>query len=99
MGIKTAPEVQQKAPSEVVIRTMDFSNEMDTGETISSVTITITPGGVGALTLDSRSYEGQKVTMQFSGGVAGARYEVLCAILTSSGQSIHGVGQMEVYAA
>jgi hypothetical protein len=94
MGIATAPEIIGKTPAEVVIRTMDFASKLDTGETLSSATVTITPAD--ELDCTAQSVSGQTLTMQLEGGEAGTRYEVLVHAITSAGQEVEGLGQMLV---
>lgn len=55
-------------------------------ETISSHTITITPTGTGALTVDSSSLTdtNTSVTVWLSAGVTGIDYSVTCHIVTSA---------------
>lgn len=57
--------------------------DLETGETIVSVTAAVTPTG---LTLASTSYVGARVSTFVSGGAVGTEYTVLFKVTTSSGK-------------
>jgi hypothetical protein len=80
----------EKDPEEVLDFQFDFkpltngvsgakSDYLETGETITSQTVTADTG----LTVDSSSESGGAVTVFLSGGTAGRSYRVVCKIVTS----------------
>lgn len=69
-----------KDPDSVLDYAFDWNtNWLQTGETISSHTITVGTG----LTKDSDSESDGIVTIWLSGGTAGTEYSVACKIVTS----------------
>jgi len=86
-------EVFGKQTEEIVPQgrwSIDFSNDTVAGETISSVTVTVSRGdGVEAtaddLTATMPSVAGVKVTCGFSKGVSGVDYEVKFVAHSSAG--------------
>ena len=61
----------------------DWSNWLESGETISSHTITVESG----ITVDSSSESGGLVTVWLSGGTSGSNYTVACKIVTSASRT------------
>jgi len=68
-----------KDPDAVLDYTVDWSSWLESGETISSHTITVPTG----ITKDSDSELSGVVTIWLSGGVDGTNYIVACEITTS----------------
>ena len=77
-----------KSPSERKRYTIDYSDWLDTSETISSITFTVTPTGTGALQIDAYSIANPATSVVFFAnyGVAGVNYIVDVKITTSGGQ-------------
>jgi len=64
-----------------------YSPDLQSGETISAITVTITPTGTGALVADgSPVISGDEVSQMVKDGVAGIDYTVLFKVTTSSGK-------------
>jgi hypothetical protein len=61
--------------------TIDWSQHLDSGDQIASVT-----WSVGALTLDSQIDGATSATARISGGTAGQRYTITCHVELDSGQ-------------
>lgn len=69
----------EKDPSAILDYAFDWSDWLESGETISSHTITVDTG----LTTDSDSESSGVVTIWLSGGTHGVDYIVACKISTS----------------
>ena len=69
-------------PDEIETRDIDFADRLAPGETLSSASWTSTPAG---LTQISASVDQSVATWKFSGGTAGADYEITCRALTTPG--------------
>lgn len=71
-----------------------FADWLDTGETITSITVTPATG----ITVDSSSITdaGTTVTVWLSGGTAGTEYTVACRIVTSAGRTDERTGTISV---
>jgi hypothetical protein len=91
----TAKQVVIKQPLEVLNLEMDFTNLLDTGETISSPTVTTTPTGltISSVAVDSTS---KKVEMVASGGTDGVTYRVDVVVTTNASQTLEGDGILKV---
>ena len=98
MGCKTAPEILHKTANETVVKVFDFANkDLEDGEEISTViSTTISPTGV---TVSATGYDDQEVSLTLTGGTAGTAYTITTKILTTSGQTLEGVGILIVEAA
>lgn len=72
-----------KDPEAVLDYVFDWASWLDTGETISSHTITVPAG----LTLNSSAVASGLVTAWLSGGDVGATYRVECKVVTSAGRT------------
>ena len=79
MHIKNFP----KDPQAVLDFEFDWSNWLQSGETISSHDITVPTG----ITLASDAESGGIVTVWLSGGTDGTNYIVACEITTSSART------------
>jgi hypothetical protein len=77
-----------KSPSERKRYTIDYSDWLDTSETISSITFTVTPTGTGALQIDAYSIANPATSVVFFAnyGVANINYTVDVIMTTSGGQ-------------
>lgn len=76
-------QIFEKDPQAVLDYAFDWSDWLDSGETIASTTITVAAG----LTKDSDSESDGIVTIWLSGGTAGTSYTVACKIVTSSSRT------------
>jgi len=95
-----APNSLTKQPSEVRSYTMDFSNLMITGETITSI-VSVTSsriGGDGAseLIITDKVIDGQTITMTIASGLNRQKYITEVIIMTSAGQTLEGDGMLQV---
>ena len=72
-----------KDPDAVLDFAFDWSSWLQSGETISSYSITAETG----ITVDSDSQASGVVTVWLSGGTAGTEYTVACKIETSSSRT------------
>ena len=73
-----------KDPDATRFYTWDFSDWLDTGESISSYTFPSFPAG---LTQVSDSNDTTSVTVKISGGTAGESYDIICRVVTDAGQT------------
>ena len=91
----TAKQVVIKQPLEVLNLEMDFTNLLDTGEVISSPTVTTTPTGltISGVTIDSTA---KKVEMVASGGTDGVTYRFDILVTTNASQTLEGDGILKV---
>jgi hypothetical protein len=81
----------EKAAYEQFFRYVDFSNILQTGETISIASVTVTDVSTGADTSSSMvsgvaPYDDTMVIYMIKGGTAGHRYTVTIHVVTSLGQ-------------
>jgi len=93
---KTANEFLEKTTWEVKHYTFDFSEELETTETISNASVTSSPTGTGHITLTSPAISGHRVQTTIAGGTASVLYLVTCKIQTNVSESIEGSGQLLV---
>lgn len=105
MSIVTAGERLYKQPSERRKITMDFTNTLATGETISSITsITseLLGGGASDLTIPAVGYsntinsDANKILLWVEGGTDGSTYRVEVQVVTTVGQKLEGDGILRV---
>ena len=68
-----------KDPDSILDYAFDWSDWLESGETISTHTITVSIG----LTKDSDSESSGVVTIWLSGGTAGTNYTLACKIVTA----------------
>ena len=88
---KTTLEQQS---TETRLLTMEFTEKMSTGETISSLdTSSSLPAGItfGAVTLDKRA-----VNLLCSGGTNGKQYKITMIVTTSLGQVLENEGYLKI---
>lgn len=72
-----------KDPDEVLDYKVDWTNNLDTGDTVSTSTFTVEAG----LTKDSESNTTTDSTVWLSGGTSGASYLVTCRIVTAQART------------
>lgn len=72
-----------KDPDATLKYTFDWSDWLDTGETISSANITADAG----ITIDSQSNDTTTADATLSGGTVGESYGVTCRVTTNGGQT------------
>ena len=73
----------KKDPDAILDYVFDWSDWLQSDETINSKTITVPTG----ITLESEAESGGLVTVWLSGGTAGTNYIVACKITTSSART------------
>lgn len=73
--------VIEKGTAEQKDYSIDFTPELETGETISSISVSATSG----ITVDTSSESSGIVTIWPSGGTAGEEYIITCTVETSEG--------------
>ena len=85
-----------KQPAESRLYTMDFSQNLASGVTLSSVTsVAASPSGLtlsGAAAVSNDVYAQQ----QISGGTAGIVYTVTFVVVDSQGNTLEGEGKLQV---
>lgn len=72
-----------KRPDEVADYQLDFSSNLDSGDTISTDTWTVPTG----ITEDSNSNDTTTATVWLSGGTAGQKYLIQCQVVTAQGRT------------
>lgn len=77
-----------KEPGERKRYILDYSDWLDTGETITNVSFSVSPAESGGLTIDASSIGPTANTVVFfaSLGLSGTTYTAECVITTSTGQ-------------
>ena len=92
------PQNLVKQASEIRQFSMDFSNVMDTSETIATKVVSSELRGMGTtdLTISSISISGQTIVMTISGGTRAQTYRVEVIITTSGGQTLEGDGLLRI---
>lgn len=93
MSCLSSAELITKYPSEIRNVNMDFTLILDTGVTISSSSISISPSDV---TSSSGTVVDGIVYFTLSGGTAGTNYTVTVTITTSDSQTLVGIGSLKV---
>lgn len=89
-----APATLYKQPSESRLFSFEFSANMSSGETISSITSVIAaPTGV---TLGTPTASGTKVQVRISGGTNNTQYTITGIVVTSLGNILEGEGYLVV---
>jgi len=76
-------KIFEKDPDAVLDYAFDWSDWLGSGETIETVTITVSSG----ITKDSDTESDGVVIIWLSGGTAGTSYTVACKIVTSSSRT------------
>jgi len=79
------PQSFTKDPDAVLDYRFDWSDWLETGDTIATRTITASTG----ITVDSSSItdSSTSVTVWLSGGTVGATYDIACLIVTSASRT------------
>jgi len=90
----TASETLYKKAGEKRRYSMDFSDLMVSGETISG-TPTVTDAS-SDLTISGITVSGQSVLAWIAGGTKPKKYTVVITLTTSSGQILIGEGKLEI---
>ncbi len=93
MSCLTSSELVIKFPAEVRNVSMDFTKALESGVTISSPVITVTPSDV---TSSAGSVSDGIVVFTLSGGTAGHNYTVTVQVTTSDSQTLIGSGPLKV---
>lgn len=77
-----------KAPNERKRYTIDYSDWLDTGETVSTVTFSVTPSTTNILQVDAYSIASPATSVVFfvNDGADGTTYTLEISITTSGGQ-------------
>lgn len=85
-----AVQLPHKDQNEVEKYTIDWSNRLDSGESISSSSWTVDPNGVsdGSLTVDASGSTSTTATLTLSAGNDGKEYELLNRIVTDGGRTL-----------
>lgn len=73
-----------KDPDSVLDYAFDWSEWLESGESISSHSITV----AGGITKDSSSNSSTIVSVWLSGGTTGTSYNIACEIVTSGGRTV-----------
>lgn len=78
-----------KAPPDRKRYTLDYSDWLDTGELVQSVTFGVTPVEAPPLVIDGIAINSgsQSITFYASGGVDGSTYKALTTMVTLGGQT------------
>lgn len=81
-----------KTPNESYIYTIDFSHNMDLGETIVSITSLYSPqAGIVVASPDYPVIANQQIQFRVSGGVNKGSYLIVAVVATSKGNTLeHG---------
>ncbi len=94
----TAPQLITKQPGEKRKVSMDFSNWVNTGTTLSGPTIAseLVGGGASDLAISSIVISGKKVVCFIDAGTNAKNYEVKFTVTTSDGETLQGTGMLRV---
>jgi hypothetical protein len=84
-GMKLA--TYYKSPAEVKRYRVDYSSWLDTGETVTDRTLTVTPAGELLVDGSSITDAGTSVTYFVSGGLDTKTYNINIQVVTSGGQT------------
>jgi hypothetical protein len=93
--LDTLKPVEPKHPNSVKFYTMDWTDYLNSGATISSQSWSITPSGLTNVS-DAIVTGGLKATIKVSGGVDGTDYQVTNTIVTSDGETEPRTGVIKV---
>ena len=100
MAANKAPEIIIKAPAEVKLCEMDFTNDItSSSEAITGISsVTITPGTQSSPDLNevSTAQSGKIAQVTLQEGLADVDYEVVLLVTTDGGQTLQGRGTMRV---
>ena len=84
--------ITPKDPSDVVSYVMNFSADIASSDTVSSITVTPEAG----ITVDSSAQASGVVSAVLSGGTAGRRYDILYEVTTAAGVTLNATGVVRV---
>lgn len=91
----TAPQILEKQPAEEISFSMDFTNLLDNGESITGTpTVTVEPAN--ELTVSSITTDGSIVSMFVVGGLHGRNYRFNVLCVTNLGYKREGDGILKV---
>ena len=94
--ITTLPEILRKTPNETWKAAINFANYLETGETITAASATVSPSG--ELTVSSVAASGQGVNMTIADGLSATRAYTITVQITSSVDEIFEVkARVRVY--
>lgn len=83
-----------KQPSESRLYTFDFSANMGTSESITSVSsFTVAPAGP---VLGTPTFSGKRVQNRISGGTANTNYKITVVVATDAGNTLEGEANLFV---
>jgi hypothetical protein len=91
-----APEIVYKDADEVRVVTFDFTNDLNTSATISTIVSIVASPALGAPTFANNSIVGSGVNTKVSGGSNATDYTVVCTITTSDGETLELSGILRV---
>lgn len=81
------PKFPAKDPADTIDEKFDWSAFLQTGETITSATVTVDP--TGELAIASMTFTDNSVIFHATGGVAGSTYTITCQVETSAGNTVN----------
>jgi hypothetical protein len=89
-GVRLVRATKTKQPTEVLTFGLDFGEggQLASGETIDSLSGTVTIDPAAELVNDSSAASGEELQLTFSAGNAGTTYTVTGLALTSAGQKL-----------
>lgn len=73
-----------KDPDSILDYSFDWSDWLESGESISSHIVVVDSG----ITVDDSGYSSTVVTIWLSGGTAGTNYNIACKIVTSESRTV-----------
>lgn len=91
----------RKDPGERKTHTFNLSRVLDSDETITAATWTVTveegtDPSPELLLYGAPSNTGQKASQRIAGGVSGCKYKLKCQVTTSKNDIVNAVGLLEV---
>lgn len=89
----TSKTIIHKQPSETLNVSMDFSNWLSSGVTLSSPSVSESTGDI---TITNTTVSGQTVAFTIAGGTHGKTYRIEVAVDTSESESLLGDGLLKV---
>lgn len=97
----THPAFSPKDPAEVLALGIDFSRQLDTGETISGATWSATQTATNItdatpLVLGVSSVTGDVAAVRVSAGTAGCTYKLRVVVVTSNARTLVGCSYLPV---
>lgn len=77
-----------KDPDEVKDYVLDWSDRLDTGDTISTSAWSVVTTGVDLITIDSDDNDDTTTTVWLSAGTLDVQYELLNRVVTTGGRTL-----------